>query len=140
VGAAEVVCGGGLPLNRPVSTFVVWQAVPRAEWEESLEEKPVTEEPTEPSPPSPGPGGPSIDTRISEWVSLYNVSIKSVAARPDRVSGDVLYLVKDVFTTRNGSWEPIALPGSVPQWARDEYLKPANAPDYFAEAGGDHHL
>lgn len=136
-GAAEVICGGGLPVGHPVSTFVVWQAVARADWEESVEEAPATEPST---PPVSGPSGPSVDTRISEWVSLYNVTIKPLASRPDRVTGDVVYLVKDLFTTRNGSWEPVALPGSVPQWARDDYLKPSNAPDCFEEAGGDHHL
>jgi hypothetical protein len=140
-GAAEVVCGGGLPLNHPVSTFVVWQAVPRADWEAARTETPAIDTPTQPGrPTAPQPGGPSVDTRVSEWIALYNVSINPIAARPDRATGDVIYLVKDIFTTRNGSWEPISLPGSVPQWARDDYLKPLNAPDYFDEAGGDHHL
>lgn len=140
-GAAEVICGGGLPLGHPVSTFVVWQAVPRADWEAAQEEEPGTGQPGEPGQPSaPQGSSPSIDTRVSEWVSLYNVSIKPLSARPDHATGDVLYLVKDVFTTRNGSWEPVALPGSIPQWARDDYLKALNAPDYFEEAGGDHHL
>ncbi|HXF62467.1 MAG TPA: hypothetical protein VNK95_12680, partial [Caldilineaceae bacterium] len=137
-GAAEVVCGGGLPLGHPVSTFVVWQAVPRAEWEETLGEEPEAGEPTEPA--KPAPPTPTVETRISEWVPLYNITIKPISARPDHPTGDVIYLVRDIFTTRNGSWEPIALPGSVPQWARDEYLKPVNSPDYFDDAGGDHHL
>jgi hypothetical protein len=29
---------------------------------------------------------------------------------------------------------------SVPQWARDDYLKPFGAPDYFDAAGADHHI
>jgi len=44
-------------------------------------------------------------------------------------------LVKDIFTTRNGSFEPASEPGSIPQWARDAYLN-AN----FLEAGANHHL
>ena len=28
----------------------------------------------------------------------------------------------------------------MPQWARDDYLKPMGADDYFDDAGGDHHL
>lgn len=140
-GAAEVICGGGLPLNHPVSTFVVWQAVPRADWEAAREQEPATGTPTLPGrPPVSQPGGPSVETRVSEWVSLYNVKIKPLADRPDRAGGDVIYMVKDIFTTRNGSWEPVALPGSVPQWARDDYLKAHNALDAFEEAGGDHHL
>lgn len=153
-GASEVVVGGGLPVGHPVSTFVVWQAVRRADWEATLKPDtstpvappPPTEgEPTEPTPPDGGPGTTptpkvEVERRISEWISHYNVAIKSLAERPDKPTGNVTYVVKDLFTTRNGSWEPVALPGSVPQWARDEYLKPFNAPDYFDDAGGDHHL
>ncbi len=143
-GAAEVVVGGGLPIGHPVSTFVVWQAVPRALWEATLEtETPVAP----PSPPEEEPGpaptpDPShtVTRRISDWVTHYNVSIKPIAQRPDRPQSNVVYIVKDIFTTRNGSWEPDNQPGSLPQWARDAYLKPLGAEDYFDDAGGDHHL
>ena len=154
-GAAEVVVGGGLPVGHPVSTFVVWQAVLRSDWEATL--KPETETPVEPPPPTEGgesteptppEGGTTttptpkieVERRISDWIPHYNVSVQPLMARPDNPSGDVVYILKDLFTTRSGSWEPLALPGSVPQWARDDYLKPVNAPDYFDDAGGDHHL
>jgi hypothetical protein len=153
-GASEVVVGGGLPVGHPVSTFVVWQAVRRVDWEATLKPDtgtPVTPPPpTEPEPPTepvepPDEGTPTtpkieVERRISEWIEHYNVTIRELAERPDKPTGDVLYVLKDLFTTLNGSWEPIALPGSVPQWARDEYLKPFDAPDYFDDAGGDHHL
>ena len=154
-GAAEVVVGGGLPVGHPVSTFVVWQAVPRAAWEATLTvPTPVTPTPEPPPvtpPPPPEPVTPpttppphEVERRISEWIPFYNAGIKPLLARPDlipgRPQGDVLYIVKDVFTTRDGSWEPASLPGSVPQWARDSYLKPLGAPDYFDDAGGNHHL
>jgi hypothetical protein len=136
---------------------VVWQAVRRADWEATLKpdtETPVTppptegEEPTEPTEPTPPDGGTpttpapkiEVERRMSEWITHYNVTVKPLKARPDRPTGEVVYVLKDLFTTRNGSWEPLALPGSVPQWARDEYLKPFDAPDYFDDAGGDHHL
>ncbi len=159
-GAAEVVVGGGLPVGHPVSTFVVWQAVRRADWEATLKpdtETPVTpppptegEEPEEPTTPTPPDGGTptpttptpkvEVERRISEWIPTYNVSIQPLMTRPDHPQGEVVYLLKDLFSTLNGSWEPIALPGSLPQWARDEYLKPFDAADYFDDAGGDHHL
>lgn len=151
-GAAEVVVGGGLPIGHPVSTFVVWQAVRRSDWEATLKQEPVTEPepeqpvepPTEGEQPDEGTDRPTptinVERRISEWADYYNIKIKQLAERPDSPSGDILYVVRDVFTTRNGSWEPIALPGSVPEWARDDYLKPVGAPDYFDDAGGDHHL
>jgi len=53
---------------------------------------------------------------------------------------DGRYVVKDIFTTVDGSWEPSGHPYSVPQWARDAYLKPWGAPDYFDDAGGATHL
>ena len=152
-GAAEVVVGGGLPVGHPVSTFVVWQAVLRSEWEATL--KPDTEtpveppppiEPEEPSEPTPPDGGTTptpkieVERRISEWIPHYNVSVQPLMARPDQPTGDVVYILKDLFTTASGSWEHSDLPGSVPEWARDEYLKPAGASDYFDDAGGDHHL
>jgi len=154
-GAAEVMQGGGLPVGHPVSTFVVWQAVRRADWEATVKpdiETPVTPPPPvdggsteEPTPPTDGTTTPpapkvEIERRISDWVKQYNVTVKAVAERPDKPTGDLLYVVKDLFTTANGSWEPTDEPGSIPQWARDEYLKPFNAPDYFDDAGGDHHL
>ena len=49
-------------------------------------------------------------------------------------------MIKDVFTTRDGSWEPSGVYGSIDQWARDSYLKPLGDPEYFDDAGGDHHL
>ncbi len=152
IGAAEVVVGGGLPVGHPVSTFVVWQAVSRTDWEATLTPEPETkpappppptekEEPVAPpdeeTPPSPVV---EIERRVSEWIPGYNITMQPISARPDHPQAEVVYVVKDIFTTRNGSWEPISLPGSVPQWARDSYLKPVGSPDYFDDAGGDHHL
>lgn len=50
------------------------------------------------------------------------------------------YYVKDVFTTLNGSWEAVGSEYDVPGWARDAYLRPLGAPDYFDDAGGAQHL
>jgi hypothetical protein len=61
--------------------------------------------------------------------------------RPDRPQGDVVYRLIDLWTTRDGSWDPnLDTPGRLPAWARDTYLRPSGAPDYFDDAGGDHHL
>ena len=49
-------------------------------------------------------------------------------------------MIKDIFTTRDGSWEPKNVYGGVDQWARDTYLKPTGNPEYFDDAGADHHL
>lgn len=74
--------------------------------------------------------------RISEWIPVFNVQVMPTAATP----GAPYYKLKDLFTTRDGSWEPSTAPGSIPQWARDTYLKPFGHPDYFDDAGADHHL
>jgi len=152
-GASEVIVGGGLPVGHPVSTFVVWQAVPRADWEAIHGEQPVVE-PEEPVITEPDDGGTptepptdgdtttpvNVEKRVSDWIDYYNINVFSISDRPDQPTGSVRYFVKDIFTTRNGSWEPDDLTGSVPQWARDDYLKPVGADGYFDDAGGDHHL
>ena len=131
-GASQVICGGGLPLGHPISTFVVWQAIPREKWEESQREIPNDE----------GDGIPpaQIDRRASKWIPEFNIAARTVAERPDQPDEDVVYILKDLFTTRNGSWEPSDESGAVPKWAKDDYLKTFGAPDYFDDAGGDHHL
>jgi hypothetical protein len=73
-------------------------------------------------------------------VQPFNLQIRGVEERPDRPAGDIIYVVKDLFTTRDGSWEPSHVPGAISQWARDAYLKPLGAPDFFDDAGADHHL
>lgn len=79
--------------------------------------------------------------KISDWASQFSISVKGLGERPDSPEGDVVYVVKDIFTTRDGSWEPSPeIPGSLPAWAREQYLKPWGAADYFDDAGADHHL
>lgn len=49
-------------------------------------------------------------------------------------------VVKDIFTTFDGSWEVGGNIFSLPRWARDAYLRPLGAPDYFEDAGGATHI
>ena len=65
-----------------------------------------------------------IERRVTPWFDDLNLALRTIAERPDQPSGDVVYLIKDVFTTRNGSWEPSSEPYAVPQWAREPYLDP----------------
>jgi hypothetical protein len=72
-----------------------------------------------------------------------NLTIKSIAERPDHPTpgpDGLVYLIKDVFTTRDSSWEPSDVYGSIDPWAREAYLKPVGDPEYFDDAGADHHL
>ncbi|MCB0115495.1 MAG: hypothetical protein R2873_25055 [Caldilineaceae bacterium] len=79
--------------------------------------------------------------RVGEWIQPLNISIKRAEERPDHPKGDVVFRLIDLFTTRDGSWEPRSGHlGAVPQWARDAYLRPWDAPDRFDDAGADHHL
>jgi hypothetical protein len=78
--------------------------------------------------------------RTSEWITPLNLKVRPCEQRPDAPGGDVVYRVKDIFTTRDGSWEPSSALGALPQWARESYLRPWGVPDYFDDAGGDHHL
>jgi hypothetical protein len=77
---------------------------------------------------------------ISDWATQFKLSVIRCEDRPDQPAGELVYRVKDIFTTRDGSWEPSDKPGSVTAWAREQYLRPWHAPDYFDDAGGDHHL
>ncbi|RIK40283.1 MAG: hypothetical protein DCC55_15525 [Chloroflexi bacterium] len=78
--------------------------------------------------------------RVGDWAKNFGVRVVPSEQRPDNPPGDIVYRVKDIFTTRDGSWEPSDQPGARPQWARDTYLRPWGAPDYFDDAGGDHNL
>lgn len=77
-----------------------------------------------------------MDSRISAWAVKFNVAIKPAVIEP----GKPYYRVKDIFTSRDGSWEVTGVEGGVPQWARDTYLRPWGSVDYFDEAGGDRHV
>ena len=74
--------------------------------------------------------------RVSDWVRQFNATIIPATGNP----GETIYRVRDLFTTRDGSWDVSAKPGSVPQWARDAYLKPMSHPQYNDDGGADHHL
>jgi hypothetical protein len=152
---AEVLCGAGLPNGEKVSTFVVWQAVQKGVTPVPTPPTPTPPTPTPPTPtpptptpptptpptPTPPTPAPEVQRRIGSWVSRLNLQARKIADRPDRVpAGDTIYVIKDIFTTRDGSWEPSSVYGSVDQWARDTYLKPFGDPEYFDDAGADHHL
>lgn len=52
-----------------------------------------------------------------------------------------VWQVADIFTTFNGSWEPSPEDQfAVDPWARLDYLKPVNDPNYNQQGGGDHHI
>ena len=77
-----------------------------------------------------------VRVRVSDWATKFNVTIIPAAGQP----GETIYRVRDLFTTRDGSWDVSGKTGSVPQWARDTYLKPGNHPQYNDDAGADHHI
>ena len=81
-----------------------------------------------------------MQQRISEWIKKFNILVVSCEERPDKPEGDIVYRLKDLFTTCSGKWDPSNEMGSLPQWARDAYLRPWGADDYFDDAGADHHL
>lgn len=54
-----------------------------------------------------------------------------------------VYVLADLWSTYNGSWEhKNDAQWTPPKWAIDEYINkiPWGAPGYFDDAGGDHHL
>lgn len=78
---------------------------------------------------------PPIPQRISPWATENNIYIEELGRSPIPGDAETVYLLKDVFTTINGSWEVTDERWSIPQWARDAYLTAE-----FDDAGGDHHL
>ena len=80
-----------------------------------------------------------MERRLGAWVDDLNLQFKSIDQRPDHpAAGEVVYRIKDVFTTRNGSWEPSSEFGAmdvIDAWAREAYLRAE-----FDDAGADHHL
>ncbi len=105
--------------------------------------------PPAPAPPDPPPT-PVVPTpppaplpalRKGDWIEPFNIQVVRNEDRPDRPPDDIVYRLVDLWTTRDGSWDPNpATPGGLPAWAVETYLRPSGAPDYFDDAGGDHHL
>lgn len=74
-------------------------------------------------------------TRLSQGAEFSNLSIAPAEkVRPH------YFIVKDIFTTADGSWEVGGNVFSIPRWARDAYLRPVGATDYFDDAGASTHL
>ena len=90
-GAAEVMCGGGLPLNHHVSTFVVWQAVPRAAWEKVAHAEGVN--------PFPYPGlAHPVPRRLNFCATYFGLSIQPMTKDPAQPHDGPAYVVRDLFT------------------------------------------
>ena len=96
-----------------------------------------------PSPtPNPAVTVPVITRRLSYSFEWLNMQVLGLAVTPK--TGDKIYLLKDFWTTAYGSWErgqnPDKSQVEIESWAKTDYLKPFGAPDYFDDAGADHHL
>lgn len=74
--------------------------------------------------------------RLSQGAEFAKVAVQAV----DAPAASRRLVVKDIFTTNDGSWEVGGNIFGVPRWARDQYLKPAGSPDYFDDAGGATHI
>ena len=76
---------------------------------------------------------------LSQSFDYLNLKVVPFEQRPDaaRWQGGPVYRVKDVFTTRNGSWEvDPSVPCGIEQWAKDAYWSGAR----FDGAGADHNF
>lgn len=78
--------------------------------------------------------------QISHWFTYFKGQVVRSEERPDNPTGEIVYRIKDIFTTRDGSWEWSDKPGAIEPWARAAYLLPPSHPAYFDDAGGNHHL
>ncbi|MEM7530873.1 MAG: sialidase family protein [Chloroflexota bacterium] len=89
-----------------------------------------------------------IDRRVTDAVATFNLRVHTLTERGDygfryqawQQNNDPIYVVKHIFTTRDGFWMSTGTDGAIERWARELYLKRQDAPDFFAEAGSTHHL
>lgn len=96
-------------------------------------DRPPVDPPTKP---------PTLSVRTGRWIEPMRLSVALIHERPDnpKPKDGVIYVIKDLFTTRDGSWDRSDNLGSADPWARESYLKPSGHPDYFDDAGGATHL
>lgn len=127
-GAAEVVCGGGLPHKHHVSTFVVWQAVPRAELDERLSAAAGDGV-------YPGALTYPLRRRLSRWASYYGLAIRPLPVDTDATIDQSPLLVKDLFTAVIDADCTQESPGALPEWASEDYRIPDDATIGHARAG-----
>jgi hypothetical protein len=77
-------------------------------------------------PPTP----PEVDPmpiKLGSYVDDFNLQIVPFEQRADAAkwTSGPYYRIKEVFTTRDGSWEPSTALGSIDQWAVDEWWQGA---------------
>ena len=134
------------PDGQLTQTIEAVQAMPpferRFSWQGSASGDPEPEPEPEPEPlPDPGTSASLPPVRKGDWIDPFNIQVVRNEDRPDRPQDDIVYRLVDLWTTRDGQWDANTdLPGRPPAWARESYLRPSGAPDYFDDAGGDHHL
>lgn len=56
------------------------------------------------------------------------------------IANDTNYVVTDIFTTYNGSWEVTGQPFAIKQRFRDKFLKTTNDPLYIDDGGAQKHI
>lgn len=79
-----------------------------------------------------------MDVKLGQWFEVLNLQVIPFEARPDkeRFTSGPYYRIKEVFTTREGSWEPGGtLLGSIDAWAPAEWWQGAK----WKGAGGARH-
>jgi len=74
--------------------------------------------------------------RKAQSIDFMGVTVVPAVVAP----GQDHLVIKDLFTTFDGSWEPGGNIFALPAWARADYLKANGAPDRFDDAGGATHL
>lgn len=75
-------------------------------------------------------------TRFGQWIAPLRLTVCPISERPDQplARNGIKYYLKDLFTTRDGAWQPSDKPGGVDAWA-GQYLTPN-----FDDAGAATHL
>ncbi len=115
-GPAEVVCGGGMPLKNHISTFIVWQAMYREEYEKKKVGAYAYNLPYR------GLSYP-VHRRVSHCALYFGLQIRRLT-QLKRTQERPTYVVRDLFTVLMDSDCMDASKGKPPSWAAKEYDLP----------------
>lgn len=97
----------------------------------------LDEIPIDPTPqPDDEDPQPAAQQRLGQWIAPLHLTVRRVQDRPDHPTpkNGIIYLLQDLFTTRDGSWEQSDKPGSIDGWAVPYLTK------NFDDAGAATHL
>ena len=81
----------------------------------------------------------TFERRISSALQDLNLTLEPVDVS-ELDNEDTVWVLKDAWTTHNGSWEDDGHIWACPAWAKADYLLPTGHECENTDGGGDHHV